>query len=83
MRGGTTATGMVQNAGAVIPAGEVALNDNTYILDSLTAERFQKAGQWYTAKQWRGTGQDATSVFAIGKAVLDATGVLTILPAAN
>jgi parallel beta-helix repeat protein len=80
MRGGTTATGMVQNAGAVIPAGEVKLDNNMYILDSMTADRFQKTGQWYTAQQWRQTGQDATSVFTIGKAILDeATGVLTIV----
>ena len=72
MRGGTTATGMVQNSGAVIPAGEVMLKGNTYILDSLAAERFQKTGQWYTAKQWRTTGQDTTSAFTLGKAVLDA-----------
>jgi len=77
MRGGTTATGMVQNSGAAIPAGEVTLNANTYILDSLTAERFQKTGEWYTAQQWRRTGQDTSSAFRIGKAVLDATGVLT------
>ncbi|GAA1133895.1 hypothetical protein GCM10009630_35120 [Kribbella jejuensis] len=81
MRGGTTATGMVQNAGAVIPAGEVTMNDNSYILDSLGAERFQKTGEWYTAKQWQNTGQDTTSLFTIGKAVLDATGILTVLPA--
>ncbi|NIK60614.1 right-handed parallel beta-helix repeat-containing protein [Kribbella shirazensis] len=80
MRGGTTATGMVQNSGAAIPDGEVTLNDNTYILDSLAAERFQKTGQRYTAEQWRSTGQDTTSLFTIGRAVLDATGVLTILP---
>ncbi|MFF0340514.1 right-handed parallel beta-helix repeat-containing protein [Kribbella sp. NPDC004875] len=81
MRGGTTATGLVQNSGAAIPAGEVTLNHNVYILDSLSAERFQKAGQWYTAPQWRATGQDTASVFSLGKAVLDeATGVLTILP---
>ncbi|WP_350277187.1 right-handed parallel beta-helix repeat-containing protein [Kribbella sp. HUAS MG21] len=80
MRGGTTATGMVQNSGAAIPTGEVTLNDNRYILDSLAAERFQKTGQWYTAKEWRTTGQDTTSLFTIGKAVLDATGNLTILP---
>jgi hypothetical protein len=69
----------VQNSGAVIPDGEVRLNDNSYILDSLTAERFQKTGQWYTAKQWQATGQDTTSAFTLGKAVLDATGLLTIL----
>ncbi|TDW94219.1 parallel beta-helix repeat protein [Kribbella pratensis] len=83
MRGGTTATGMVQNAGAVIPPGEVTLNDNTYILDSLAAERFQKTGEWYTAKAWRTTGQDTTSAFTLGKAILDATGILTILPTTN
>jgi len=79
MRGGTAATGMVQNSGAAIPAGEVTLNDNTYILDSLNAERFQKTGQWYTAKQWQTTGQDTTSLFTLGKAVLDATGILTVV----
>ncbi|MER7245411.1 right-handed parallel beta-helix repeat-containing protein [Kribbella sp. NPDC000426] len=83
MRGGTTATGMVQNSGAAIPAGEVSLNDNVYILDSLAAERFQKTGQWYTAQEWRGTGQDTASAFTIGRAILDATGVLTILPAVS
>jgi parallel beta-helix repeat protein len=80
MRGGTTATGMVQNSGAVIPAGEVTLNSNTYILDSLTAERFQRTGQWYTAPEWRQTGQDTSSAFRIGRAILSATGVLTIVP---
>ncbi|MFF0271237.1 right-handed parallel beta-helix repeat-containing protein [Kribbella sp. NPDC004536] len=80
MRGGTAATGMVQNSGAAIPAGEVTMNDNSYILDSLSAERFQKAGQWYTAKQWQSTGQDTSSLFTLGKAVLDPTGILTILP---
>ncbi|MEU8222853.1 right-handed parallel beta-helix repeat-containing protein [Kribbella sp. NPDC048915] len=79
MRGGTAATGMVQNSGAAIPDGEVSLNGNTYILDSLTVERFQKTGRWFTAKQWQATGQDTTSVFTIGKAVLDATGILTVL----
>ncbi|WP_406056974.1 right-handed parallel beta-helix repeat-containing protein [Kribbella sp. NBC_00889] len=63
MRGGTTATGMVQNAGAAIPLGEVTLDKNTYILDSLTTDRFQKTGQWYSAQEWRMTGQDTTSTF--------------------
>ncbi|MGZ0146822.1 right-handed parallel beta-helix repeat-containing protein [Kribbella sp. WER1] len=80
MRGGSTATGMVQNSGAAIPAGAVTLNDNAYILDSLTADRFQKAGQWYTAQQWRTTGQDTSSTFTTGRAVLDISGLLTILP---
>ncbi len=65
MKGGTTATGMVQNSGAVIPAGEVTLKANTYILDSLTADRFQKTGQWYSATEWRQTGQDADSTFTL------------------
>jgi hypothetical protein len=69
MKGGTTATGMVQNSGAVIPVGEVTLKANSYILDSLTAERFQKTGQWYTATEWRTTGQDADSTFTIRKSV--------------
>jgi hypothetical protein len=54
---------MVQNAGAAIPLGEVTLDKNTYILDSLTADRFQKTGEWYSAQEWRKTGQDATSTF--------------------
>ncbi len=69
MKGGTTATGMVQNSGAVIPAGEVTLKANSYILDSLTTERFQKTGQWYTATEWRKTGQDAGSTFTIRPSV--------------
>jgi parallel beta-helix repeat protein len=80
---GTTATGMVQNSGAAIPAGEVTLDNNTYILDSLAAERFQRTGQWYTAQQWRTTGQDTASAFTIGRAIMDATGTLTILPGVN
>ncbi|MET7281220.1 right-handed parallel beta-helix repeat-containing protein [Kribbella sp. NPDC005582] len=63
MRGGTTATGMVQNSGAVIPAGEVVLDKNTYRLDSLTSTRFQKTGRWYTARQWQHLGLDTTSTF--------------------
>ncbi|MEU4602565.1 right-handed parallel beta-helix repeat-containing protein [Kribbella sp. NPDC023972] len=66
MRGGTTSTGMVQNSGSVIPAGEVVLKGNTYTLDSLSAKRFQKAGQWFTAPQWKANGQDATSTFTVG-----------------
>jgi parallel beta-helix repeat protein len=80
MRGGTAATGMVQNSGAVIPVGEVTLNRNTYILDSMTAQRFQKTGRWYTAKQWQTTGQDTTSTFTLGTATLTPTGTLTITP---
>ncbi|MDX2973898.1 right-handed parallel beta-helix repeat-containing protein [Kribbella solani] len=83
MRGGTTATGMVQNSGAAIPDGTVTLNDNVYILDSLTTDRFQQTGQRYTAKQWQSTGQDKTSTFTTGRAILNTTGILTILPTPN
>ncbi|WP_238334968.1 right-handed parallel beta-helix repeat-containing protein [Kribbella amoyensis] len=60
---GTTSTGLVQNSGAAIPPGEVTLRGNTYLLDSLTANRFQKAGRWYTATQWRQAGYDTDSKF--------------------
>jgi parallel beta-helix repeat protein len=66
MRGGTTATGMVQNSGAAIPTGEVILKGNDYILDSLTADRFQKFGQWFSAKEWQAAGLDAGSNFTTG-----------------
>ncbi len=64
MRGGTTATGMVQNSGAAIPTGEVVLKGNSYLLDSLSADRFQKFGQWFSAKEWQAAGLDAGSNFA-------------------
>ncbi|WP_405057729.1 right-handed parallel beta-helix repeat-containing protein [Kribbella sp. NBC_01505] len=63
MRGGTTATGMVQNSGAAIPAGEVTLDKNSYVLDSLTSDRFQNNGEWYTAREWQQSGQDKSSSF--------------------
>jgi parallel beta-helix repeat protein len=70
MKGGTTATGMVQNAGAAIPAGEVTLKANEYFLDSLSADRFQKFGQWFTAKEWQQAGLDADSNFLLGKRLI-------------
>ncbi len=70
MKGGTTATGMVQNAGAAIPAGEVTLKANEYFLDSLSADRFQKFGQWFTAKEWQQAGIDAGSNFLLGKRLI-------------
>jgi parallel beta-helix repeat protein len=66
MRGGTTSTGMVQNSGAAIPTGEVVLKSNTYILDSLTADRFQKFGQWFSATEWKAAGLDTDSQFTTG-----------------
>ncbi len=64
MRVGTAATGMVQNSGAAIPTGEVVLKGNSYLLDSLSADRFQKFGQWFSAKEWQAAGLDAGSNFA-------------------
>ncbi len=66
MRGGTTATGMVQNSGAAIPSGEVVLKDNNYVLDSLSADRFQKFGQWFSAAEWQAAGLDTGSHFTTG-----------------
>ncbi len=66
MRGGTTATGMVQNSGAAVPTGEVVLKGNQYVLDSLSADRFQKFGQWYSATEWQAAGLDAGSQFTTG-----------------
>ena len=63
MKGGTTSTGMVQNSGAAIAAGEVVLKSNTYLLDSLRADRFQKFGQWFTSTEWRAAGLDTDSRF--------------------
>ena len=64
MRGGTTATGMVQNSGAAIPTGEVVLKGDGYLLDSLSADPFPKRGQWFSAKEWQAAGLDAGSNFA-------------------
>jgi parallel beta-helix repeat protein len=63
MKQGTAATGMVQNSGSPIPAGEVVLSTNTYVLDSLMTNRFQKFGQWFTAPQWQQAGLDTNSKF--------------------
>jgi hypothetical protein len=46
----------------------------------MTAQRFQRTGRWYTAKQWQTTGQDTTSTFTLGTATLTPTGTLTITP---
>jgi parallel beta-helix repeat protein len=66
MKRGTAATGMVQNSGAAIPTGEVVLKGNNYTLDSLTADRFQKFGQWFSATEWQKAGFDTESQFTIG-----------------
>jgi hypothetical protein len=66
MKVGTAATGMVQNSGAAIPTGEVVLKGNNYTLDSLTADRFQKFGQWFSATEWQKAGFDTESQFTTG-----------------
>jgi hypothetical protein len=66
MHAGVQSTGMVQNGGSPIPAGEVVLSANQYRLDSLTAKRFQRAGVWYTPATWARAGLDVGSTYAVG-----------------
>jgi parallel beta-helix repeat protein len=63
MTGGTQATGMVQNAGAAVPAGEVVFSGNKYVLDALGAARFARFGAKLTAAGWRGAGLDTVGTF--------------------
>ena len=63
MTAGTQATGMVQNSGAEVPAGELTFTLNRYLLDSVTAQRFAKFGTKLTATGWRNAGHDTTGTF--------------------
>jgi parallel beta-helix repeat protein len=63
MTGGTQATGMVQNSGAEVPAGEVVFSGNKYVLDSLGTQRFSRFGTKLTAAGWRSAGLDAVGTF--------------------
>ena len=63
MTGGTQATGMVQNSGSPIPAGEVVFSGNKYVLDALGAQRFATAGTKLTAAGWRDAGLDTVGSF--------------------
>jgi parallel beta-helix repeat protein len=63
MTGGSQATGMVQNAGAAVPAGEVVFSGNKYVLDALGAQRFARFGTKLTAAGWRNAGLDAIGTF--------------------
>jgi parallel beta-helix repeat protein len=63
MTGGTQATGMVQNAGAAVPAGEVVFSGNKYVLDALSAARFARFGAKLTAAGWQGAGLDTVGTF--------------------
>jgi parallel beta-helix repeat protein len=63
MTGGTQATGMVQNSGAEVPAGQLTFSGNRYLLDKLAAQRFAKFGTKLTALGWRGAGLDTAGTF--------------------
>jgi parallel beta-helix repeat protein len=63
MTGGTQATGMVQNSGAEVPAGQLTFSGNRYMLDKLAAQRFSKFGSKLTALGWRSAGLDTAGSF--------------------
>jgi parallel beta-helix repeat protein len=63
MTGGTQATGMVQNSGAEVPAGQLVFSGNRYQLDKLAAQRFAKFGTKLTAEGWRAAGHDTSGTF--------------------
>jgi hypothetical protein len=66
MTGGTQSTGMVQNAGAEVPAGALTFTGNRYLLDQLAAQRFAMFGDKLTADGWRRAGLDTASSFKAG-----------------
>jgi parallel beta-helix repeat protein len=66
MTGGTQSTGMVQNSGAEVPAGQVVFSGNTYVLDALGAQRFSRFGTKLTATGWRQAGLDTIGSFLAG-----------------
>jgi len=63
MTGGSQSTGMVKNAGAEVPAGEVVFSGNKYVLDALGAQRFSNFGTKLTAEGWQQAGLDTISSF--------------------
>jgi parallel beta-helix repeat protein len=65
MRAGSQATGMVQNSGSPLPAGEAVLKNNAYIVESLAAKHFQRFGTWYTSSTWQKSGQDVGSTYKV------------------
>ncbi|MEV6284917.1 right-handed parallel beta-helix repeat-containing protein [Kribbella sp. NPDC051770] len=64
MTGGTQATGMVQNSGAEVPAGQLVFSGNRYQLDRLAAQRFARFGTKLTAEGWPAAGHDTAGTFA-------------------
>ena len=65
MRAGSQATGMVQNSGSSLPAGEAVLKNNAYIVESLAAKHFQRFGTWYASTTWQKSGQDVGSTYKV------------------
>lgn len=65
MRAGSQATGMVQNSGSPLRAGQAVLRSNAYIVESLAAKHFQRFGVWYTSTTWRRSGQDVGSTYKV------------------
>ncbi len=63
MTGGSQATGIVQNAGSPVPAGEVVFSGNKYVLDALGAQRFARFGTKLTAAGWQDAGLDTVGSF--------------------
>jgi parallel beta-helix repeat protein len=65
MRAGTQATGMVQNGGSPLPAGELVFKYNAYLVESLAAKHFQRFGTWHTSTTWPKTGNDVGSTYKV------------------
>jgi parallel beta-helix repeat protein len=65
MRAGTQATGMVQNSGSPLPAGQAVLKSNAYIVEGLAAKHFQRFGVWYTSTTWQKSGQEVGSTYKV------------------
>jgi parallel beta-helix repeat protein len=63
MTGGSQSTGMVQNSGAEVPAGQVIFSGNRYVLNELSAQRFARFGTKLTAAGWRQAGLDTLGSF--------------------
>jgi parallel beta-helix repeat protein len=63
MTGGTQSTGMVQNSGAAVPAGQLTFSANRYLLDKLAARRFATFGAKVDATGWRSAGHDTAGSF--------------------
>ncbi|WP_238334969.1 right-handed parallel beta-helix repeat-containing protein [Kribbella amoyensis] len=63
MTGGTQATGMVQNSGSPVPAGQLTFTGNRYILDGLATARFARFGTKLTPTGWQKAGLDTGATF--------------------